>query len=144
MIILRQFFIPYLRHYSKMNSRSIGIEIKRIPVGSNKALRQSFLRELDNSFSVDRPSIVVDCSDLVHVDRSTVHFLLSCLEKAIMRNGDIKLAAISSQAMAALQLNGVDSLFEMFKTAAEAAGSYSRFSSPSTSLSKPIVITPEN
>lgn len=127
-----------------MNSRSIGIEVKRIPVGLNKALRQSFLRELDSSLSVDRPSIVVDCSDLVHVDRSTIHFLLSCLEKAIMRNGDIKLAAISSQAKAALQLNGVDSLFEMFITTAEATGSYRRFSPPLTSLSKPVVFAPEN
>jgi hypothetical protein len=58
------------------------------------------------------------------MDALAVHLLLDCLEDAMKRNGDIRLAAVPPEAMATLELTGVGRLFEIFETCAEAIGSY--------------------
>lgn len=80
--------------------------------------------ELEGCFRSERPLIVFDCSDLQQLDLSTVHLLLSCLERAILVNGDVKLVGMSSQAKKMLHLNGAETLFEMFETTERAAESY--------------------
>jgi len=50
------------------------------------------------------------------------------LEEAIKRSGDVKLAAVSAGARSALKLVGVDRLFEIFDTNAEAVNSFRRLS----------------
>jgi len=82
------------------------------------------LRELESSMSVDRPFIVLDCSHVHRLDRSVVEVLLCCLEEAIKRNGDVKLASIPSGAEAILELTGVNRLFEIFDTTAGAVHSF--------------------
>ena len=42
------------------------------------------------------------------------------------RNGDVKLTALRAEAMAALELTGIDRLFETFDTIAEAVNSFCR------------------
>ena len=63
------------------------------------------------------------------MDLPTVKLLLDCLEIAMKRNGDIKLAAMHAQPKAMLELTGVDRLFEFFDTTADAARSFRRLSS---------------
>jgi anti-anti-sigma regulatory factor len=60
------------------------------------------------------------------LDQSAIQLLLSCLEEAIKRNGDVKLAAVPHGARSTLKLTGVDRLFEIFDTNAEAVNSFRR------------------
>ena len=55
--------------------------------------------------------------------------LLHCMEQAMKRDGDLKLAAVSPQAAVILELMRVDRLFETFETAAEAVQSFGLFPS---------------
>ena len=52
--------------------------------------------------------------------------LLCCLEEAMKRNGDVKLASVPAAAEAILQLTLVDRLFEAFDSTAEAIDSFHR------------------
>jgi len=54
--------------------------------------------------------------------------MLCCLEEAVKRNGDVKLAAVPAGARSTLKLTGIDRIFEIFDTNVEAASSFRRFS----------------
>lgn len=110
------------------------VEIKRITRGLKTRFRQSSVRALEDCFCAERPLIVFDCADLHQMDQSTVLLLLCSLERAILLNGDVKLAALPGQARKVLHLNGADNLFEMFETTAEAAGSFRNVSSHLTPI----------
>jgi anti-sigma B factor antagonist len=84
------------------------------------------LRKLESSINIDRPSIVLDCSKVRRMDRSAINLLLCCLEEAMKRNGDVKLASVPQEARTTLELCGVDRLFEIFDTNAEAVSSFRR------------------
>jgi anti-anti-sigma regulatory factor len=73
---------------------------------------------------IDRSGIVLDCSQVRQIDKSAIFLLLCCLEDAMMRDVDVKLAAVSSEARAMLHFTGVDRLFESFGTRAEAISSF--------------------
>ena len=75
----------------------------------------------------DRPRVVLDCSNLLECDESVVLLLLRCLEEAMKRNGDVKLAAVGPAAARALESTGAKRLFEIFETTAIAAESFHRF-----------------
>ena len=75
----------------------------------------------------DRPRIVLDCSTLSICDKSVVLLLLRCLEEAMKRNGDVKLAAISPAAKEMLEITRVRHLFEIFETPALAVNSFHSF-----------------
>jgi anti-anti-sigma regulatory factor len=74
--------------------------------------------------NIDRPYIVLDFSNVCRMDRPAVNLLLCCLEEALKRNGDIKLAAVPEEARSVLRLTGAERLFEIFDTIAEAASSF--------------------
>lgn len=76
--------------------------------------------------NIVRPCIVIDCSKVGEMGGSAIHLLLCCLEEAMKRNGDIRLAAAPAEARAALKVAGVDRLFEIFDTNAEAIDSFRR------------------
>ena len=54
--------------------------------------------------------------------------LLHCLEEAMKRDGDLKLAAVSPASAVILELMRVDRLFEAFETADQAVRSFQVFS----------------
>jgi hypothetical protein len=56
--------------------------------------------------------------------------LLHCLEEAMKRNGDVKLAAIPPAAAAILELTRVDRLFEAFDDTVTAVNSFYQFPVP--------------
>lgn len=85
---------------------------------------QPFLNELQPLLESDRPRVVLDCSQVRHMDSAGVEMLLHCMQEAMKRDGDLKLAAISPQAAVILELMRVDRLFEIFHTPEEAVQSF--------------------
>ena len=53
---------------------------------------------------------------------------LRCMEEAMKRNGDLKLAALSPQLAVILEMTRVDRLFEIFDNCNDAVESFHRFS----------------
>lgn len=89
-----------------------------------------FLQSLEHQMEADRPHLVLDCSHLRQMSGEALHLLLSCLEEALKRNGDVKLAGLQPEARAALQLAGARRLFETYATTAEAVRSYEHAATP--------------
>jgi anti-anti-sigma regulatory factor len=98
--------------------------VKQLPEISGKEQRRIFLREIESSLQVDRPRLVLDCSEIRRLDRPVIHLLLTCLEEAMKRNGDVKLAAMPSEAREILKRMGMGRLFEIFDTVVDAVNSF--------------------
>jgi len=102
------------------------VAVKQLPETLSVKHGRLFLDELESCMNIDRPRIVLDCSKVRHMDRSGVHLLLRCLEEAMKRNGDVKLAEVAAGARTALELTGADRIFEIFDTSADAIDSFGR------------------
>lgn len=100
------------------------VAVKRLPAKLGGQAGRDFRRELAACLQVDRPSIVLDCSNLQQLDHSCVHLLLCWLEEALKRNGDVKLVAIPPGADAVLELAGINRLFDIFATVNDAVNSF--------------------
>lgn len=74
--------------------------------------------------NIDRPCIVLDCSTVREMDRFAIHMLLCCLEEAMKRDGDVKLARVTPSARQTLELMRVDRLFEIYDTETDAVNSF--------------------
>lgn len=98
--------------------------VKQLPGTLSLKQQRLFFAEVESCFNVDRPCIVLDCSKVRQMDRSAIHLLLCCLEEAMKRNGDVKLAGISAELVALLEVTGANRLFEVFDTSAEAVISF--------------------
>jgi anti-anti-sigma factor len=102
------------------------VSVKELPEKLDVKRGPLFLRELESCISAERPCIVLDCSRLQEMDKYALHLLLCCLEGAIKRNGDVRLATVAPAAMLNLQLAGIDRLFKIFETVDEAVKSFER------------------
>jgi anti-anti-sigma regulatory factor len=71
-----------------------------------------------------RPAVVLDCSALCKLDKSTMYLFFCCLEEAMKRNGDVRLAGVKPEAFVVLESAGAGYLFRNFATALEAVDSY--------------------
>ena len=111
-----------------MGHRASVLEVKEFPGALDAPKARLFLGEVQSYLYDDRPYIVLDCSKIGQMDGPSIQLLLCCLEEAIKRNGDVKLAAVPTGARATLKLTGVDRIFEIFDTNAEAVNSYRRLS----------------
>jgi anti-sigma B factor antagonist len=109
-----------------MTLRIRTVVVKQLPETLNAKVGRLFFSELESCMNVDRPCLVLDCSKVRKMDSSAVHLMLCCLEEALKRNGDVKLAAIPAGATTILELSGIDRLFEIFDTNADAVNSFSR------------------
>lgn len=109
-----------------MTHRECNMAVKQLPQTLNVKQMRRFLSELESCMNMDRPCIVLDCSNLCEMDRSALHLLLCCLEKTMMRNGDVKLAAMPAGARTAFELTGAHTIFEIFDTNADAVNSFRR------------------
>jgi len=78
--------------------------VMELPEQLNHVEAKRFLDELQPLLEVDRPSVVLDCSQIKHMDSAGVEMLLHCLEQAMKRDGDLKLAAISPASAVILEL----------------------------------------
>ena len=102
------------------------VSIKQLPVKLDVKRGRLFFRELESSMNVERPCIVLDCSKVREMDVHAVHLMLCCLEGAINRNGDVRLAAVAPASLLTLELAGLDRLFRIFATVEEAVESFQR------------------
>ena len=107
-----------------MTTMARPVAVKQLPEKLSVAQGRVFFRELEACLNSDRPRLVLDCSRLQHLDSAGIHLLLRCLEEAMKRNGDVKLAALPARAAATLELTGVHRLFESFDTTADAVSSF--------------------
>lgn len=110
-----------------MDLPASGMIVRTLPTDSDAKHRREFVSELASSISsVVRPCVVLDCSRVRRMDRELLHLLLCCLEEAIKRNGDVRLAGFPEAAQPALEALGMDRLFRLFPTTMEAAESFRR------------------
>jgi anti-anti-sigma regulatory factor len=106
--------------------RTRAAAVKRLPAALNSKQEQTFLREMETCLDSWRPSIVLDCSEAHQIDYTLLHLLLCCLEEAMKRNGDVRLAAVRPEARETLRRWKMDRLFRIFETTAEAVSSFQR------------------
>lgn len=100
------------------------VAVKHLPEVLNVQQKLTFLHEIAGIMNTNRPRLVLDCSRLRECNTSTIHLILHCLEEAMKRNGDVKLAAIPAHAGVMLVSTGVARLFETFDTTEEAVSSF--------------------
>lgn len=104
------------------------VVVKQLPEFLGVQQCQAFLRELEPVFATVRPRLVFDFTGVHHLDSAGVEFLLRCMEEAMKRNGDLKLACVPPQLAVILEMTRVDRLFEIFDTSTDAVESFHRFS----------------
>jgi anti-sigma B factor antagonist len=111
---------------ANMTFQMHAVAVKQLPEALHAKRGRIFFEEMESWINVDRPRIVLDCSNICHMDSSVVHVMLCCLEEAMKRNGDVKLASLNETAKAQLNLMGLDRLFEIFASNADAVNSFRR------------------
>src|SRR5215469_8173246 len=109
-----------------MRFRPCAVTVTQLPEKLDLRQGRLFFKELESRMNIGRPCIVLDCSKVCEMDRFAIHMLLCCLEEAMKRDGDVKLAAVSSSARSMLELTRVDRLFEIYDTEGEAVNSFFR------------------
>jgi anti-sigma B factor antagonist len=102
--------------------------VMQVPEQLYESEASAFRQELKNLLHRERPRIVLDCSGIKHIDSSGVEMLLLCMDEAMKRDGDVKLAAVAPGSAVILELMKVDRLFEVFDSAEEAVRSFHGFS----------------
>jgi anti-anti-sigma factor len=115
------------------------VTVKQLPETLDGNSERLFLRELEMAFSQEKPAIVIDCSQVRHMDNTAIHLLLSCLEEALKRNGDVRLAGVSSEAYESFAHTRVDQLFRIFDNIETAAESFQR---RTASILSPVAAVP--
>jgi anti-sigma B factor antagonist len=111
--------------------------VMELPETLNHAEGEKFLSELQPLLEVHRPRVVLDCSQVQHMDSAGIETLLYCMQEAMKRDGDLKLAAVSPASATIMELMRVDRLFEVFETADEAVRSFQAVATPEVSPSEP-------
>jgi anti-sigma B factor antagonist len=100
------------------------VTVMQVPERFYEPETSAFRQELKNLLHAERPRIVLDCSGIKHIDSSGVEMLLHCMDEAMKRDGDVKLAAVAPGSAVILELMKVDRLFEVFDSAEEAVRSF--------------------
>src|SRR5579863_2597596 len=113
-----------------MRPRSRTVAIKKLPLLEQREEVSALLEELYGCLRMDRPRIVLNCSNARTLGRPDLHLLLCCLEEAMKRNGDVRLSAVPQAALAVLEATGIYRLFRIYDNDTEAVMS---FQNPSTS-----------
>ncbi|MGH9588621.1 MAG: STAS domain-containing protein [Acidobacteriaceae bacterium] len=103
------------------------VMVKQVPAEARAEEERMFLREIQECVETNRPRIVLDCSNLRQLDKSSARLLLRCLEEAMKRNGDVKLASLPIGAGAVLEMTGMARIFEVYGTVEEAENSFYEF-----------------
>jgi len=109
-----------------MRFRPCAVTVTQLPEKLDIKQGRLFFAELESRMNIGHPCIVLDCSRVVQMDQFTIHLLLCCLEEAMKRDGNVKLAAVSPAARETLELTRVDRLFEIHDTESDAVNSFFR------------------
>jgi len=109
-----------------MPFRQRTVTVKQLPENLHGNQQRIFCRELEMAFNLEKPAVVIDCSQVRHMDNVVIHLLLCCLEEALKRNGDVRLSGVSPEAHENLARTRVDRLFRIFDTTEMAVESFQR------------------
>jgi len=113
------------------------VVVMQVPEQLNALGIQAFMQELGPLLESNRPRIVLECSEVRSIDSAGVEMLLRCLEEALKRDGDLKLAALSAEAEVILELMRVARVFETFQTSDEAVRSFNAIPADAVSQETP-------
>ena len=102
------------------------VTLIQLPAELNDEGQRTLVRKLHQATDIDRPRIVLDCSNLSEYNVRAIRLLLLTLEEAMKRNGDARLAGVAPQGMSFLQSTGVTRLFRIFNSTTEAVNSFHR------------------
>jgi anti-anti-sigma factor len=102
---------------------------------------RAFIEELNPLLDFPRPRLVFECSQIRYLDSAGIAMMLHCLEAAIGRDGDLKLAAVSPEAEIVLQLLQKAGVFQEFASSDEAVRSFAAVSSAGISKSAPASVS---
>lgn len=111
--------------------------VMELPETLNHVEGEKFVSEIQPLLEVQRPRVVLDCSQVQQMDSAGIETLLYCMQEAMKRDGDLKLAAVSPAAATIMELMRVDRLFEIFETADQATRSFQNVAVPEDSQSLP-------
>lgn len=111
--------------------------VMQLPEQLNQREAKAFCEELQPLLETDRPRVVLDGAQVRQADSAGVEMLLHCMEAAMKRDGDLKLAGVSPQLAVILELTRVDRLFEMFDTASDAVQSFHATPLPALTQAEP-------
>lgn len=100
------------------------VSIMQMPEELTREQQKAFLREVEQAVDIDHPNLVLDCSNLRRAGSDIIRLLLQCLEEAMKRNGDVRLARVCPQVKAALDQTGAARLFRIYNSDVEAMESY--------------------
>ena len=100
------------------------ISVRMIPAVLGNSEQMTLYRDLESCIEVERPKVVLDCSKLARLEVDSIRLLLCCLEEAIRRNGDVRLAGLQPRAHALLKSTGLDLIFQTFESVDEAVESF--------------------
>lgn len=92
------------------------VVVMQVPEEMNVGAVNKFMLEVKPLLEANRPRMVLDCSQIRTIDSAGVEALLQCLEEALKRDGDLKLASLSPQSEVILELMRVARVFETFET----------------------------
>jgi anti-anti-sigma factor len=90
------------------------VVVKRVPERVNLKAARQFMRAVEPILQSDRPQVVLDLSNVRQLDSAGVDMLLHCMSEAMKRDGDVKLAAPSAEAMVILELTRTARSFSSF------------------------------
>lgn len=107
-----------------MRFRPCAVTVTQLPESLDGKRCRLFFKELESRMNIERPCIVLDCSKVQEMDRIALHMLLCCLEEAMKRDGDVKLAAVQVSARQVIEAARLDRLFEIYESEAEAVSSF--------------------
>ena len=111
--------------------------VMELPETLNHAEGEKFVSEIQPLLEAHRPRVVLDCSQVQQMDSAGIETLLYCMQEAMKRDGDLKLAAVTPAAATIMELMRVDRLFEVFETADQATRSFQNVATPEDSQSLP-------
>lgn len=116
------------------------VTVKQVPGKTQGREERVFLQEIEDCMQMDRPRIVLDCSNLHQLDRPAGRLLIRCLEEAMKRNGDVKLAELPMGSKEVMELTGLNRIFETYRSVAEAENSF--YEIPKTSTQPEMMAAP--
>lgn len=103
------------------------VVVKHLPEKLTLGHTHAVLQDLTPFLKNDRPRLVLDFSGVSRLDSAGIEMLVHCMEYAMKRNGDVKLAAIPPALAVILEVTRVDRLFEIYENTSDAVESFQRF-----------------
>jgi anti-anti-sigma factor len=109
-----------------MLNKQHGVRVYPIAGHMTGREQEALLTDLAIYAETERPRLVLNCSQILKMDRAAIGVLLSCLEVAMKCNGDVRLAALHPTAEAILRHTGMIHLFEIYATPEAAIRSFNQ------------------